>query len=63
MEPYERLLGDALRGDGTLFGSRAGVEAAWRVVDPLMKGDGPVLDYGSTNTLIRHYRRIKAGSD
>jgi glucose-6-phosphate 1-dehydrogenase len=31
MEPYERLLGDALRGDRTLFGSQAGVEAAWRV--------------------------------
>ena len=29
MPPYERLLGDALRGDRTLFGSEAGVEAAW----------------------------------
>ena len=27
MKPYERLLGDALRGDRTLFGSEAGVEA------------------------------------
>ena len=33
MEPYERLLGDAMRGDRRLFGSQAGVEAAWRVVD------------------------------
>jgi glucose-6-phosphate 1-dehydrogenase len=45
MEPYERLLGDALRGDRTLFGSQAGVEAAWRVVDPILKGDEPVLEY------------------
>jgi glucose-6-phosphate 1-dehydrogenase len=45
IEPYERLLGDAIRGDRTLFGSQAGVEAAWRVVDPLLKGDEPVLDY------------------
>jgi glucose-6-phosphate 1-dehydrogenase len=28
MAPYERLLGDALRGDRMLFGSEAGVEAA-----------------------------------
>jgi glucose-6-phosphate 1-dehydrogenase len=39
MEPYERLLGDALRGDRTLFGSEAGVEAAWRVVDPILNCD------------------------
>jgi glucose-6-phosphate 1-dehydrogenase len=45
MEPYERLLGDALRGDRTLFGSQAGVEAAWRVVDPILKSDQPVFEY------------------
>ncbi|MGH9256556.1 MAG: glucose-6-phosphate dehydrogenase [Vicinamibacterales bacterium] len=45
MEPYERLLGDALRGDRTLFGSQAGVEAAWRVVDPILKDDEPVFEY------------------
>ncbi len=45
MEPYERLLGDALRGDRTLFGSQAGVEAAWRVVDPVLKSGGPVFAY------------------
>ena len=37
MEPYERLLGDALRGDHELFGSEAGVEAAWRIVGPVLK--------------------------
>jgi glucose-6-phosphate 1-dehydrogenase len=45
MEPYERLLGDALQGDRTLFGSQAGVEAAWRVVDPILRGDEPVFEY------------------
>ena len=39
MEPYERLLGDALHGDGMLFGSEVGVEAAWRIVDPVLNGD------------------------
>jgi len=36
MAPYERLLGDALRGDRRLFGSEAGVEASWRIVEPLL---------------------------
>lgn len=45
MEPYERLLGDALRGDGMLFGSEAGVEAAWRIVDPALNGDEPPYPY------------------
>ncbi|MGE3178475.1 MAG: glucose-6-phosphate dehydrogenase [Vicinamibacterales bacterium] len=36
MSAYERLLGDALDGDRTLFGSEAGVEAAWRIVEPVL---------------------------
>jgi glucose-6-phosphate 1-dehydrogenase len=49
MEPYERLLGDAMRGDGMLFGSEAGVEAAWRIVDPVLNSDETpyVYDRGS----------------
>ncbi|MEZ5319091.1 MAG: glucose-6-phosphate dehydrogenase [Vicinamibacterales bacterium] len=39
MAPYERLLGDAMQGDRTLFGSEAGVEAAWRIVDPVLHLD------------------------
>jgi glucose-6-phosphate 1-dehydrogenase len=35
--PYDRLLGDAMAGDDTLFTSEAAVEAAWRVVDPILK--------------------------
>jgi glucose-6-phosphate 1-dehydrogenase len=45
MEPYERLLGDALRGDHTLFGSEAGVEAAWRIVDPILDRDETLYEY------------------
>jgi len=45
MTPYERLLGDAMRGDRTLFGSQAGVEAAWRVVDPVLTIDPAVIAY------------------
>jgi glucose-6-phosphate 1-dehydrogenase len=45
MAPYERLIGDAMRGERALFGSEAGVEAAWRVVDPVLTGDDPVVEY------------------
>jgi glucose-6-phosphate 1-dehydrogenase len=43
--PYERLLGDAIRGDPSLFTQDACVEAAWRVVDPVLTAPLPVLEY------------------
>jgi glucose-6-phosphate 1-dehydrogenase len=45
MAPYERLLGDAVRGDNALFTKDDSVEAAWRVVDPILSGGLPVIDY------------------
>jgi len=43
MEPYERLLGDAMRGDPSLFAREDSVEAAWRVVDPVLSVDTPLV--------------------
>jgi glucose-6-phosphate 1-dehydrogenase len=43
--PYERLLGDAIRGDTTLFTQDESVEAAWRVVDPVLRNPLPVVPY------------------
>jgi glucose-6-phosphate 1-dehydrogenase len=43
--PYERLLGDAIRGDTQLFTQDDSVEAAWRVVDPILKDPPPVVEY------------------
>ena len=40
MGPYERLLGDAMRGDATLFARQDGVEIAWQIVDGLL-ASGP----------------------
>ncbi len=37
-EAYERLLMDVMRGDSTLFTRSDEVEAAWRIIDPLLKG-------------------------
>ena len=45
MSPYERLLGDAIRGDPSLFTQDACVEAAWRVVDPVLRDPQPVIQY------------------
>ena len=45
MPPYERLLGDALRGDQTLFNREDAVEAAWRVFDPVLGDVTPVHEY------------------
>jgi glucose-6-phosphate 1-dehydrogenase len=49
MAPYERLLGDALDGDHTLFGSFEGIAAAWRIVEGILDTrDRPrVYDPGS----------------
>jgi glucose-6-phosphate 1-dehydrogenase len=43
--PYERLLGDAIRGDTSLFTQDETVEAAWRVVDPVLRDPLPVAEY------------------
>jgi glucose-6-phosphate 1-dehydrogenase len=45
MEAYERLLGDALHGDATLFARQDVVEAAWAIVDPVIQGQSPIYDY------------------
>ena len=45
MEAYERLLGDAMAGDATLFARQDVVEAAWAIVDPVIHGPSPMFDY------------------
>ena len=45
MAPYERLLGDALKGDQSLFADEAGVEAQWRIVDPVLANPAPCIGY------------------
>ncbi|MBS2015392.1 MAG: glucose-6-phosphate dehydrogenase [Deltaproteobacteria bacterium] len=45
MEAYERLLGDAMQGDATLFARQDVVEAAWAIVDPVIHGPSPLYEY------------------
>ena len=43
--PYERILGDAIAGDASLFARQDYVEEAWRIVDPFLKAAPPVEEY------------------
>jgi glucose-6-phosphate 1-dehydrogenase len=45
MQPYVRLLGDALHGDASLFTREDMVEAAWRIVNPALDSDIPPYVY------------------
>ncbi len=49
--PYERLLGAAMAGDGALFTREDAVEAAWAVVDPVLR----------THLRVRPYKRLSWG--
>ncbi|HEV3262300.1 MAG TPA: glucose-6-phosphate dehydrogenase [Gemmataceae bacterium] len=59
MDAYERVLGDAMAGDATLFAREDYVEEAWRIVDPVLKAGTPVYEYdpnswgpGQVNKLV-----------
>jgi glucose-6-phosphate 1-dehydrogenase len=45
MDAYERVLGDAMVGDATLFARQDYVEEAWRIVDPVLKKVSPIYQY------------------
>ncbi|MGD0211886.1 MAG: glucose-6-phosphate dehydrogenase [Terriglobales bacterium] len=45
MDAYERLLGDAMAGDATIFAREDYVEEAWRIVDPILNNVTPIYPY------------------
>ncbi|GLH73420.1 glucose-6-phosphate 1-dehydrogenase [Geothrix limicola] len=45
MSDYERLLGEAMQGDATLFARQDAVEAAWAIVDPVLGQAAPLHPY------------------
>ncbi len=62
MDAYERLIGDAMLGDATLFGRQDEVEAAWRIVDPVLRDHADVHIYApdtwgpaAAETMLRPY--------
>jgi glucose-6-phosphate 1-dehydrogenase len=44
-DAYERLIGEAMKGDPTLFARQDGVEEAWRIVDPILMMQTPLHTY------------------
>jgi glucose-6-phosphate 1-dehydrogenase len=63
MTPYERLLGDALRGDPGLFGRQDAIEAQWAIVDPVLGDSTPVYEYARGTWGPREAGRIVEGDD
>ncbi len=61
LSPYERLLSDAIRGDATLFAREDSVEAAWQIVDPILKDPTPVHQYEPNTWGPAEAERIIAG--
>ncbi len=58
MSAYERLIGDAMRGDSNLFARADSVEAAWRIVEPILGTEAtPIYEYdkGSVGTVEANY--------
>ncbi len=45
MEPYERLLMEAMKGEATYFARQDGVEEAWRIIDPILGDIVPAHEY------------------
>jgi glucose-6-phosphate 1-dehydrogenase len=45
MSPYERLLGDALEGDQSLFAREDAIEAQWEIVEPVLGDVSPLYPY------------------
>ena len=73
MQPYERLIGDAMMGDATLFAREDSVEAAWAIVDPILGDITPVYPYEpgtwgpaeAKRIIVRHggWHRPKSGKE
>jgi glucose-6-phosphate 1-dehydrogenase len=60
---YERLLGDAMAGDGALFNGEAGVEAAWAVVDPVLENHDRAWPYAPGSWGPKQADRLLAPGD
>jgi len=45
MQACERVLGEAMAGDGILFAREDYLEEAWRIVGPVLNAETPVHEY------------------
>jgi glucose-6-phosphate 1-dehydrogenase len=63
MDAYERVLGEAVAGDTTLFAREDYVEEAWRILDPVLRADTPVHEYdpGTWGPTVENPSIVPAG--
>ncbi len=61
LAPYERLLGDALNDDASLFAREDAVEAAWTVVEPVLGDAVPLRRYQPGTWGPQQARDLMAG--
>jgi glucose-6-phosphate 1-dehydrogenase len=59
--PYERLLGDAMRGDAGLFGREDTIEEQWRIVDPVLDAKDQPAAYEPGSWGPKEAERLVAG--
>ena len=57
MPPYQRLLGDAMRGNNELFGRADTIDAQWRIVEPILTNPPAVQEYAARNLGTRRRER------
>jgi glucose-6-phosphate 1-dehydrogenase len=62
MDAYERLLGDAMKGDPTLFARQDTVEAEWRIVAPILADAAPPHPYEAGSWGPAEADRLTAGT-
>jgi len=63
MRPYDRLIGAALAGERWLFAQQQTVEAAWRIVDPVLGDVVPVQPYPKGCWGPKEAERLLPGGD
>jgi len=60
MGAHERLLGEAMRGDPSLFARQDAVEAAWAILDPILGDITPCFSYAKRSWGPAEARRLTA---
>jgi glucose-6-phosphate 1-dehydrogenase len=61
LDAYERLIGDAMAGDPTLFARQDAVEAAWAIVDPVLDRPNRLFTYECGSLGPPEARRLVGG--
>jgi glucose-6-phosphate 1-dehydrogenase len=61
LDAYERLIGDAMDGDPTLFARQDAVEAAWAIVNPVLEHANPLFAYECGSVGPAEAKRLVGG--